>query len=98
MDYSLLLGIHNIDQALREREEAAKEAAGAAGISSAEEMQRIDQSRKEKIFLFDSNLQKFSIKFFSVHKKVQRQWTQAMSGMEAIQAEAAPVDLGDEYP
>lgn len=94
MDYSLLLGIHNIDQALREREEAAKEAAGAAGISSAEEMQRIDQSRKEKIFLFDSNLQKF----FSVHKKVQRQWTQAMSGMEAIQAEAAPVDLGDEYP
>jgi len=29
---------------------------------------------------------------------VQRQWTQAMSGMEAIQAEAAPVDLSEEYP
>ncbi len=40
----MLLSIHNIDSAMREREEAAKEAAGDSGMSSAEEMQRIDQS------------------------------------------------------
>uniref|UniRef100_A0A5S6QE17 PIPK domain-containing protein n=1 Tax=Trichuris muris TaxID=70415 RepID=A0A5S6QE17_TRIMR len=77
MDYSLLLGIHNMDQALHEKQgdvfsdDQSSPCAGASDMSP------------EKVEPRD--------------RKVVRQKT-VFSTWESIQTEAAPLDLGDEYP
>ncbi|CDW58761.1 PIP5K domain containing protein [Trichuris trichiura] len=77
MDYSLLLGIHNMDEAQHEKQgEAWSEDQNSASAGASD-------LPAEKIEPRD--------------RKVVRQKT-VFSTWESIQTEAAPLDLGDEYP
>ncbi|KHJ40786.1 1-phosphatidylinositol-4-phosphate 5-kinase [Trichuris suis] len=78
MDYSLLLGIHNMDEAQHEKQqgEAWSEDQNSASAGASD-------LPTEKVEPRD--------------RKVVRQKT-VFSTWESIQTEAAPLDLGDEYP
>ncbi|XP_044020831.1 phosphatidylinositol 4-phosphate 5-kinase type-1 alpha-like isoform X14 [Aphidius gifuensis] len=95
MDYSLLVGIHNLDQAAREKSEerlsiTAEDEAGEAGYESGSFIQvERDKERDERIGAAALNRS----------RSINRQRLVAHStAMESIQAESEPIDEEDDVP
>lgn len=104
MDYSLLMGVHNLDAPQKEAAieevqlhlDGAGNAIPSAGASDGETSQKKPDPSKH-FFIIGSIGKKMPGNFISEERKVVRQKTK-FSAWESIQAEALPVELGDEYP
>lgn len=82
MDYSLLVGIHNLDQAAKEREERHREQAQEQAAMAADELSNNQN---------DSNLARTK----SINKQRIGAYSTAL---ESIQAEIDPIDQEDDIP
>lgn len=87
MDYSLLVGIHNLDQSNREKEERQREQANHFAELAAEELSQNDQNELN----FNTSLQRT--------KSINKQRIAAYStALESIQADIDPIDQEDDVP
>ncbi|XP_058452356.1 uncharacterized protein LOC131431008 isoform X3 [Malaya genurostris] len=91
MDYSLLVGVHNLDQALKEKQEAAAKAR-SDGESDYEDAPEADQYMVQ-----EREEQRTSA--LNRSRSINRQRLVAHStAMESIQAESEPIDEEDDVP
>lgn len=97
MDYSLLVGIHNLDQASREREERQREAANHYAEMAAAELSQSSlegQGQTEQTTTaanYDSKLMRT--------KSINKQRIAAFStALESIQADIDPIDQEEDVP
>lgn len=97
MDYSLLVGIHNLDEAAKEKQKKQQEKTAGAGSACGHSI-----NSEESCFEDDpadgSEPRKKSVNL-SRSKSVNRTRVTAYStAMESIQAEAEPIDEEDDVP
>uniref|UniRef100_A0A915JL16 PIPK domain-containing protein n=1 Tax=Romanomermis culicivorax TaxID=13658 RepID=A0A915JL16_ROMCU len=93
MDYSLLVGIHNIDQSLRDYEIETNAPNHTDG-----HLPTVSESNVQVAIMPDNpSSNPAPSKHDPAQRKVVRQKT-VFSTWESIQADAAPVDLDEEYP
>ena len=93
MDYSLLVGVHNLDLAAKEKMEKMQEKSGASGHSMNSEESCFDEDPAD-----GSEPRKKSVNL-SRSKSVNKTRVTAYStAMESIQAEADPIDEEDDVP
>ncbi|GBP15607.1 Phosphatidylinositol 4-phosphate 5-kinase type-1 gamma [Eumeta japonica] len=86
MDYSLLVGIHNLDEAQREKSEARKKADSGQTDDEADGDQKKSGLNRTSGILMD-------------YRSINRQRLVAHStAMESIQAESEPIDEEDDVP
>ncbi|XP_058824669.1 phosphatidylinositol 4-phosphate 5-kinase type-1 gamma isoform X11 [Topomyia yanbarensis] len=101
MDYSLLVGVHNLDQALKEKQEAAAKAR-SDGESDYEDAPEADQymvQEREEQRTSALNRSRNSTYGKMLIRSINRQRLVAHStAMESIQAESEPIDEEDDVP
>ncbi|KAL1375163.1 hypothetical protein pipiens_020080 [Culex pipiens pipiens] len=91
MDYSLLVGVHNLDQALKEKQEAAAKAR-SEGESDYEDAPEADQYMVQE-------REEQRTTALNRSRSINRQRLVAHStAMESIQAESEPIDEEDDVP
>ncbi|XP_062548098.1 phosphatidylinositol 4-phosphate 5-kinase type-1 gamma isoform X2 [Armigeres subalbatus] len=91
MDYSLLVGVHNLDQALKEKQEAAAKAK-SEGESDYEDAPEADQYMVQE-------REEQRTTALNRSRSINRQRLVAHStAMESIQAESEPIDEEDDVP
>lgn len=88
MDYSLLVGVHNLDQASKEREERHREQANHLAELAAQELSQNSEPNESN---YDSKLLRT--------KSINKQRIAAFStALEAIQADIDPIDQEEDVP
>ncbi|XP_021702868.1 phosphatidylinositol 4-phosphate 5-kinase type-1 gamma isoform X13 [Aedes aegypti] len=101
MDYSLLVGVHNLDQALKEKQEAAAKAK-SEGESDYEDAPEADQymvQEREEQRTTALNRSRNTAYGKMLIRSINRQRLVAHStAMESIQAESEPIDEEDDVP
>ncbi|XP_038113096.1 phosphatidylinositol 4-phosphate 5-kinase type-1 beta isoform X5 [Culex quinquefasciatus] len=101
MDYSLLVGVHNLDQALKEKQEAAAKAR-SEGESDYEDAPEADQymvQEREEQRTTALNRSRNTTYGKMLIRSINRQRLVAHStAMESIQAESEPIDEEDDVP
>ena len=96
MDYSLLVGVHNLDLAAKEKQERLK--GGAASATDCGHSTNSEESCFEEDPADGSEPRKKSVNL-SRSKSVNKPRVTAYStAMESIQAEAEPIDEDDDVP
>jgi len=86
MDYSLLVGIHNLDLAAKEKEELHREQANHLAELAAQQLSQNDQNENQTSKLLRS-------------KSINKQRIAAYStALESIQADIDPIDQEDDVP
>ena len=104
MDYSLLVGVHNLDQALKDKQAEAAAKANARGGTSGEEEESGDDDVDGAAYESEggaaaSGASRARERLLNRSRSINRQRLVAHStAMESIQAESEPIDDEDDVP